>query len=507
MSDAPASIGPRIGTAIQSGTAAHPVASAPIAASTVASPPRTIRSWERSIRVPIAKPEKIKLGAPRTPRPAARAPLVLALGFLVVILAGSALLMLPISTADGAGAAYLTALFTATSAVCVTGLVVVDTGSYWSPFGQAVILVLIQVGGLGFMTSSTLLLLLIGRRASLRDRILLREAHGVPTMEGVLRLTRQVLLVTAAIEASGAAILFVRFMQDFPAGQALWMGVFHSVSAFNNAGFDLFRGFRSLTIYNQDPTVLLTIALLIMLGGISFTVIVDMAGVKGWRFLLLDTKLVLAVTAGLLLVGTLGLLAMEYSNYATLGPMELPAKLLNAFFSAVTPRTAGYNSIDVGNMTQAGLLLTIALMYIGAASGSTGGGIKVNTFGVLTAAVMSSIRGRDRASAFGREFRQDHVNRALTVTLLSLGLVFGTTLTLSMTERFSLLQLLFETTSAFGTVGLSTGITPELSHVGKLVVIATMYVGRVGPLTVALALAQRDKPDMYHLPEGRVKIG
>jgi len=283
--------------------------------------------------------------------------------------------------------------------------------------------------------------------------------------------------------------------------------VFQAVSAFNNAGFDIIGGFQSLTVYNQDPAVVLTIGFLIILGGISFTVIIDLYREQRFKCLLLDTKMVLVATVALLAIGTFGLLVIEYNNPATLGPMSLPAKLLNAFFSALTPRTAGFNTVDTSQLTQGALFLTIALMYIGAAAGSTGGGIKVNSFAVLTSAVISSIRGRTVATAFGRELPQDHVYRALTVALLAIGLIFTVTLTLAITEGFTLLQLLFEATSAFATVGLSTGITPQLSTVGKLVIVATMYIGRVGPLTIALALAQRDEPMRYRYPEGRVKIG
>ncbi len=432
---------------------------------------------------------------------------MLALGFAVTILVGSLLLTLPVANREGVITPYITALFTATSAVCVTGLVVVDTKSYWSPFGQAIILLLIQVGGLGFMTSSTLLLLLVGRRFGLRERVWLREAHGVTILGGILRLTRRVLVVTAIIEGISALILFLRFLGEFSPDWALWMGVFHAVSAFNNAGFDIIGGFRSLIGYSQDPVVVLDIAFTIILGGISFTVIIDTVEVKKFRSLLLDTKMVLVTTGALLLVGTVGLLAMEYANPNTLGDMGLPAKLMNAFFASVTPRTAGFSTVDVGKMTPQGLLFTISLMYIGAASGSTGGGIKVNTFAVLTAAVFSAIRGRTEATAFGRELPQDHVYRALTVALLALGLVFSVALILTITEPFSVIQLLFETTSAFGTVGLSTGITPDLSVIGKLLITATMYVGRVGPLTVALALAQREQHIRHKYPEGRLKIG
>lgn len=352
--------------------------------------------------------------------------MILALGFLGTILAGSILLTLPIANRQGEITPYVTALFTATSAVCVTGLVVVDTLSYWSPFGQAVIAGLIQLGGLGFMTSSTILFLLIGHRLGLRERILLRESHGVSPMGGVLRLTRRVVLVTALIEGAGALLLFIRFRLDFPSDWAAWLAVFQSISAFNNAGSDLIGDFRSLTIYSRDPAVLLIFGLLFVLGGISFTVILDIWVIRNWRRLVLDTKLVLFTTGALLLAGTLGIVLLEHGNSATLGSMDAPSSLANALFSAATPRTAGFNSIDTGRMTQAGLLLTIALMYVGAASGSTGGGIKVNTFAVLTAAVWSSIRGKDRTVAFGRELPQDHINRALTVALLALGLVFVT---------------------------------------------------------------------------------
>ncbi|HEX2922955.1 MAG TPA: potassium transporter TrkG, partial [Chloroflexota bacterium] len=404
--------------------------------------------WEQVIRVPTARPEKVVVRRNHTPRPPGRAPVILAMGFALTILVGSILLTLPIANRDGVITPYITALFTSTSAVCVTGLVVVDTKSYWTPFGQAVILLLIQVGGLGFMTSSTFLLLLIGRRIGLRDRIWLREAHGVTALGGILKLTIQVLIVTAVIEGISALILFLRFLQEFSPDWALWMGVFHAVSAFNNAGFDIIGGSRSLTVYDHDPMVVLTIAFTIILGGLSFTAVIDSVKCRRFRSLMLDTKMVLVTTGALLLLGTVILLSIEYDNVATLGPMDLPTKLLNAFFASVTPRTAGYNSIDVGKMTQEGLFFTIALMYIGAASGSTGGGIKVNTFAVLTAAVISSIKGRNVATAFGRELPQDHVYRALTVALLALGLLFVVTFALAIIEPFGFLQLLFETTSA-----------------------------------------------------------
>ncbi|MGI5835845.1 MAG: TrkH family potassium uptake protein [Chloroflexota bacterium] len=465
------------------------------------------RPWERVIRVPTARPERIRVERHVTPRAPARAPFLLAAGFLIIIAIGTVLLMLPIANSQGVITPPITALFTATSAVCVTGLVVVDTANYWSPLGHVIILLLIQVGGLGFMTSSTLLLLLLGHRVGLRERILLRETFGETPLGGLLRLTLQVALMTAVFETAGALILFLRFLFLFPPEQALWMGVFHSISAFNNAGFDLFGQFRSLTGFNGDPVVLLTIAFLVIIGGISFTVVLDLYQERRFRSLLLDTKMVLAATAILLPVGAFGILAVEWNNPNTLGPMAIPYKFLNGFFQGVTPRSSGFSSIEVGEMTQQGLFLTIVLMYIGGAAGSPAGGIKVNTFAVLTAAIFSSMRGRLAATAFGRELPQDHVYRALTVALLALGLVVIVTFALAIVEESRFLQLLFEATSAVGIAGLSMGITPGLSVAGKLLIIVTMFVGRVGPLTVALALAQRDQPARYRYPEGRVKIG
>ncbi len=466
------------------------------------------RPREPVVRRAIVKPEKVAVREPRRARPAhLRAPLVLALGFLVTILIGSLLLSLPIANNEGTFTPYLTALFTATSAVCVTGLVVVDTGTYWSPVGQAMILLLIQIGGLGFMTASTILLLLIGRRVSLTERLLLRASHGVAALGGIIRLTQQAVLVTVVAEGIGALILFARFAFDIPLPQALWMGLFHSISAFNNAGFDLFGGYRSLIPYNQDPIVLLTIACLIILGGISFTVVLNVVQRGAYRYLLLDTKLVLFTSAALLLSGTIAFLVMESVNAATLAPMPFFAKALNAFFMSTTPRTAGYNAIDISQLTQASLMLTIALMYIGAGAGSTGGGIKVNTFAVLAAAVYASMRGKESVTVFGYELPLAEVTRALSIALLALGLIFAVTLLLTFTEPFSVVQLAFEATSAFGTVGLSTGVTPQLSVVGKLLIAGMMYVGRVGPLTLALALAQRVAPERVKHPQAQVKIG
>ena len=459
----------------------------------------------RVTRKPVS--ENVTVPTPAARRRPRNPALVFVLGFAGVILAGTLALMLPIASASGEATPFLTALFTATSAVCVTGLVVVDTGTYWSLAGQLIILGLIQVGGFGFMTSSTLLLLLVGRRASLRERMLLKEALGSGGLGSVRRLARRVIVFTLVAEAIGATLLTFHFLAELDPPRALWWGVFHAVSAFNNAGFDVVGEYRSLVPYNDNPVVVLTVAALLIVGGISFTVIEDVSRVRRFARLTLDPQLVLVTTAGLVVLGTLGLLFTERANRDTLGAMDLGPRLLNAFFSAVTPRTAGFNTVDTGKLTEAGLLVTIALMFVGGASGSTAGGIKVQTFSILYFAIISAVRGFRDVEAFRREVPIVDVLRAIAVALLSLALVFIVSFVLTVSESFTFLQILFEAFSAFGTVGLSTGITPETTPVGRVILILTMFAGRLGPLTLVLALAARERRTVYHWPEEAIKIG
>ncbi|OGO02629.1 MAG: Trk family potassium uptake protein [Chloroflexi bacterium RBG_13_54_8] len=434
-------------------------------------------------------------------------PFILLYGFVAIIMVGAVLLVLPIAAKTGQSASFLTALFTATSATCVTGLVVVDTGTYWSSFGQAVILVLIQVGGLGFMTSATLLLMALGRRIGLRERLLIGESMGLERWGGVVGLAKRIALFTLLVESVGALLLYFRFSLENPMGTAVWKGIFHSVSAFNNAGLDILGNFRSLADYRGDTTVVLVIAALIILGGISFMVVSDVFRFRRWIRLSLDSKIVLMATAILLALGMIVILLTEFSNPDTLGALPWPQKALNAFFHSVTPRTAGFSTIDIGMLADYALFFIIILMFIGGASGSTAGGVKVNTFGLIAATIWSSLRGRQYAGAFGREFRTEQVYRALALVMLSLGLVAVVVLVLTRTEKFSFINLLFETVSAFGTVGLSTGITPHLSTAGQLIIIATMLAGRLGPLTLALSLVQRQRPAAYRYPEDQIRIG
>jgi len=415
--------------------------------------------------------------------------------------------MLPISSATGQATSPIDAFFTATSAVCVTGLVVVDTGTYWSFFGQGVILALIQIGGFGFMTSATLLLLAFGRRIGLSERILIRESMGLTRLGGLVRLVKRMAIFTVTAEAIGGAVFYFRFAADNPAHTAFWKSMFHSISAFNNAGFDIFGNFQSLINYKGDPVVILFTAALIFLGGISFLVIADVIKVRSIVNLTLDSKLVLSTTVFLLSIGIAVMLLAEFYDPAAFASMSLPQKVLVASFQSVTARTAGFTTIPMVSLAQYALFTTMALMFIGGASGSTAGGIKVNTFGMLIATIWSTIRGREHAGVFGREFNTQQIYRAVAVIILALGLIALSVFLLSIHEDFSFSSLLFETVSAFGTVGLSTGITPLLSTAGKLIITITMFVGRLGPLALTLALLQRQQTSMYRYPEETIRIG
>jgi len=428
-------------------------------------------------------------------------------GFLALILAGTMLLSLPVSNKTGEFTPVLTALFTSTSAVCVTGLVVVDTGTYWSSFGQAIIFSLFQIGGFGFMTSATLLLLAFGHRIGLRERILISESLSLQKLGGVVQLVRKMALFTIIAEGLGALIFFLRFWPELPPLAALWKATFHSVSAFNNAGFDLFGDFRSLIDFQNDPIMLLATALLIVLGGISFIVVANVMTERRFSRFSLDTKIVLVTSATLLALGTIVILATEFANPDTLGVMSYPMRVVNAFFQSATSRTTGFSSFDTGAMANYSLFFIIMLMFIGGAAGSTAGGIKVNSLGLLAATVWSSVTGKQYAGAFGKEFREDQMYRALAILMVSLGLVATTALILSSTEHMGFMRVLFESVSAFGTVGLSTGITPDLSVGGELVIIFAMFAGRLGPLTLVLQLVQRQHAARYRFPEEQVRIG
>ncbi len=462
---------------------------------------------DRILRIPRLQPWRITISRSLRPHPSGISWWTLVYGFAGMIAAGTILLMFPISSNSGEWTSPVNCLFTATSAVCVTGLVVVDTLDHWNYFGQFVILLLIQLGGLGFMTSATILLMAAGRRIGLRDRILIGESIGASSIGGVVRLVRNILFFTLIAESVGALIFYVRFSAEYGWWSGIWKSVFQAVSAFNNAGFDLFGGFRSLSGYSTDWLVLLTTAALIVLGGISFMALQNTFHSRGLKKSSVDTKLVLLITAVLLILGTLVVLVIEYSNPQTLGNLSWPYKFLNAFFQSVTSRTAGFNVINIGALSIDALFFIILLMFIGGASGSTAGGIKVNTLGIIAATVWNTIKGKENAGAFGREFPVQLIFRAITLLVISLGLIALVFMLLSFTEDQSSIKILFETVSAFGTVGLTTGITPELSIAGKIIVVFTMFIGRLGPLTLTLALTGRQQPSSIHYPKETVRIG
>ncbi|MEK3883543.1 TrkH family potassium uptake protein [Paenibacillus sp. PL2-23] len=428
------------------------------------------------------------------------------IGFAAIIAAGALLLALPVSSADGESVGLLDALFTATSAVCVTGLTVIDTGTSFSLFGQYVIMLLIQIGGMGFMAYGVIIALLLGKRIGLKHRVFIQESTKSTSIKGLVKLVKAIVLITFSFEAAGAALLWLRWMPELGAGQAAYYAVFHAVSAFNNAGFGLWPD--SLVGYAGDPIVNLAITSLFIMGGIGFIVIVDVYRKRSWSRFSLHTKIVLLITAMLSGGGFLVILGLELLNPAVFGALSWPEKLWAAYFQSVTTRTAGFNTVDLTGMLAASQFLMIFLMFIGASSGSTGGGIKTNTFMVLLVAMYSSIRGRRQIHVFNRRISTEIVLSALSVIIISLGLVLTVSFLLSITEAGQpFLSLLFEATSAFATVGMTIGVTPELSPIGKIIIICTMFAGRLGPLTLAYALASRQRDSKIGYPEEKVLIG
>lgn len=435
-------------------------------------------------------------------------PKILVLGFAVLILLGAFLLTLPIATEDGNGLPFLDALFTATSATCVTGLIVVDTGDTFTLFGEIVIISLIQIGGLGFMTFATLLFMLLGKKISFKERLLLKEAFNNISLAGVVRLVKRILIFTAVIEFIGGSILAIRFSFDMPIGQAIYYGFFHAISNYNNAGFDLMGGFRSLTAYVDDPAVVLTISSLITLGGLGFLVMNELFEYREPRRLSVHSKVVLTTTLFLTVGATILIFLFEYGNAKTIGPLSLGGKGLGALFHAVTPRTAGANTLPMADLTHPTLFLTIILMFIGAGSGSTAGGIKITTFAVLITTVWSQFKGKEDVVLFKRRIVMETILKALTVATSGALIVMTVTFLLSITEHGqNFIVYLFEAASAFGTVGLSMGLTPELSPIGRLLIILTMFTGRLGPLTLAFAITKRRKQEAFHYPKGNIMIG
>ncbi|MGB4618174.1 MAG: TrkH family potassium uptake protein [Dethiobacteria bacterium] len=442
-------------------------------------------------------------------RPKQRRPAqVLALSFMSVILAGSLLLSLPYIS-RGRPLSYLDALFTATSAVCVTGLTVVDTGTFFTPLGQAIIAALFFVGSLGFMTlATTIFVVFFGRRISLQERLVVKEALNQDTLEGLAPLIRSVLRMAVALELAGAALLSLRFVPEMGWWRGFLFSLFHAVSAFSNAGFDLMGGYRSLTEMPTDYLVNGTLLFLFIVGGLGFPVIFDLLYNRRRLYrLTLHTRLVLVITAILLIFGTLAVLVLEYNNPETMGSLSFGGKLFTAFFTAAAPRTAGFSVLDNAALLLPTRLLILLLMFIGASPASTGGGVKTTTLALVLIAMVALIRGQREPVLLKRRLDLNQVLKATTILVAAMGLIFLSTFILALTENYDFISLFNEAVAAFSSSGMSTGITPELGLLSKAVLIVTMFVGRIGPLTLFIALARPRREEGLHYPEEKLLIG
>ena len=434
----------------------------------------------------------------------------IALGFLIIIILGTLLLMLPVSSRDGNATSFLDALFTATSASCVTGLVVVDTYTHWSVFGQIVIICLIQVGGLGFISIGLIIALLLGRRVSLRHRGLMQESVNTLQIGRIVRLTKKMIVGTLIFEGIGALILSIRFAFIMSPARAVFYGIFHSVSAFCNAGFDLlgcYGEYNSLCGFEGDWTINLTISALIITGGLGFVVWDDISknklNIKRYR---LHSKIVLAVTASLLVAGTILFLIFEWNN--TMAGMNAPTRFLAAFFSSVTPRTAGMNSVDTGALTPASKLLTMILMFIGGSPGSTSGGAKTTTLFVMVAYLWTTMCGKYGIDVFGRRLKEDVVRKAaLVIGFNMLLFITGAMVIFAQQPELGFSDVLFEVISGISTVGMTTGITRSLGTVSRIVIILLMYCGRIGSLSFALSFSENKRVVPLQQPEEEINIG
>ncbi len=434
-----------------------------------------------------------------------------ALAFTVLVLIGSILLALPWTTEHGDATPPIDAFFTAVSASAVTGLVVVDTQDHWNFFGELVILVLIQAGGLGFMVGASLVLASMRRGSSLRDSLLLQDGAPTLSLQEATNLSRRILRFIITAESIGAGALTSRFIQDEPFHIALWHGTFSSISAFCNAGFDLQGNYVSFSRYAESTWVNLVVILLIQAGALSYIVFGDIWTKRRWNLFALDVKLVLITNVILLIGGAALFLVLEWSN--SMAAIEPWARPLTALFQSTSTRTAGFATIAFGEIHPATLFLTIGLMMVGGASGSTAGGVKLATIAILVLTVISTVQGRSETQAFGRRISTQLVFRAMAITALFLFAHFMLTLALAVSEdmvahkEFGFLPMMFETMSAMATVGLSTGITPEVSTTGKVILCIAMYIGRLGPLTAVYALQRRHQQARYRFPEGSIRIG
>ena len=437
-------------------------------------------------------------------------PKALILGIALMIVIGTSLLSLPAATADGTSLRWIDALFTATSALCVTGLTVVDTGTHFSLFGQIIILILIQIGGVGFVTMAIVISVLIGRRVGLRERLLVQESLGQVKFQGMVRLALYTFLLALVAEFAGMILLWLRWQADLGPARAFWFAIFHSISAFTNAGFDLFGavGESSIHGYRGDLLVNAVIGGLIVLGSLGLPVLDEILRWHRTRRFSLHSSLVL-VTSGLLLAGgAILLFFVEISPDSTLAQMTFGERVLVSLFQSTSARTGGLTTVPLVEMNPAAWFLLMALMFVGAATASMGGGVKVNVLGALLATLWSVARGREEIKAFGRTIPSETVYKALAVMIGSVTFVMVMTIGINISESLDPLFLMFEVVSSFGTVGYSLGVTPHLSDAGKILIVITMFVGRLGPLTLIAAIARRQKTiQLIHYPEEKILIG
>ncbi len=436
---------------------------------------------------------------------------ILVLGFLFIILLGAIILSTPFVTNNGQSIGFINAFFTATSAVCVTGLVVVDTGSYWNYFGKTVIITLIQVGGLGFMTMASLLTLVAGRKFSLKKRIVMQESMGTKHLSGVVRITKYAVYMTFTFELIGAFILSFRFIPLYGNLKGIYYAVFHSISAFCNAGFDIMGTGNSISQFAKDPLVSITISLLVIIGGLGFMVIAELLRFNKFKKWSLNAKVVIVSTLFLLFVGFIFIMILEYNNPHTIKDFSFGEKVIASLFASMTPRTAGFNTIDLNSMRHASLVLTMIFMFIGGSPSSTAGGVKTTTIALFFITIISILRGKKDTEAFGRKIPEENVKRAIAVIGIAVTFLTISIVLLSISEsNASFFEIVFETLSAYGTVGLSIGLSAKLSIVGKLIISLAMFLGRVGALTLLFAATSKMKKienQMLSYPVEEISIG
>lgn len=433
-------------------------------------------------------------------------PLFLGMSFLVVILIGATLLSLPIASVDGNSVGFVNSFFTASSATAVTGLVVANTATQWTMFGKVVIITLIQIGGLGTITLFSIATVLLGRKISLQQRLLVKEQLNITSMSGIVKWVIYVTKITFLIEFTGALLLSFSLIPKYGFITGVWYSIFHAISAFCNAGFDLFGD--SIVSYSGDIYINMIICGLVIMGGLGFLVYMDIYNSRNFRNLKMHSKVVISVSALLLIIGTVATLLIEYNNSLSIGDFGFGHKVLASFFQSTVTRTAGFNSIDIGQVHDATAIIYILLMFIGGSPASTAGGLKTTTFAVMIFSTIGMVRGEHDIVIFNRKIDKEVILRALAITIVCISLVITVTMAVAIIEhdRFEFLDILFESVSAFGTVGMTRGITPHLSDISKIILGFTMFIGRVGPTTIAVGL-MKTKPSSIKYASGKILVG